>query len=343
MRCWLIFGLIHVSLVILPLPGLAAEVKPINLERLNTAGDEDDPHVSSNGLRLYYTARADGKYVILESVRKAKNESWRPGKPQADITTLGDSRSVFVTPDDKYPQRLYFATNAKGQNFDIFFLIKQGPRADFTTMTALHFSTPRDELHPWLTADGQSLYFSRKDKDGWHIYWGNRSSNFAKVRQIDLPVDFHHATLTPDSKTMYLQGPLANDRWGLFRSTWSANQWSKPEELDSLNNPKGRIGDLSPSLSRDGKLLFFASDRPGGKGGLDLWYVSTEEIQKEEPAPIKAARDEQEAARQLKLAKMLAEDGKLELAKKHYREIVEKYPKTKSAEEAQRLLEREKE
>jgi TolA-binding protein len=71
--------------------------------------------------------------------------------------------------------------------------------------------------------------------------------------------------------------------------------------------------------------------------------VSTEEIQKEEPAPIKAARDEQEAARQLKLAKMLAEDGKLELAKKHYREIVEKYPKTKSAEEAQRLLEREKE
>ncbi len=341
MRCWLMFWLIYVPLLILPFPALAAEVKPINLDQLNTAGDEDDPHVSSNGLRLYYTARADGKFVIMESVRKAKNESWRPGKPQADITTLGDSRSVFVTPDDKYPQRLFFATNARADNFDIFYLIKQGPQAEFTTLTSLSFSTKRDELHPWLSADGQSLYFSRKDQDGWHVYWARRSSNFAKVKPIDFPAGFHHPTLSPDGKTMYLQGPLPNDRWGLFRSTWSASQWSKPEALDLLNSPKAALGDLSPSLSRDGKLLFFASDRPGGKGGLDLWYVATDEIQKEEPPSSKAAKEEQDAARQLKLAKMLALDGKPELAKKHFREIVEKYPKTKSAEEAQRLLERE--
>ena len=340
MRWLFVFWLIPVALLIFPLPSApAAEPKPINLEKLNTAGDEDDPHISSNGLRLYYTAKSDGKFTIMESARKAKNEAWPPGKPQADITTLGDSRSVFVTPDGKYPQRLYFATNAKGQNFDIFFLIKQGPRADFTTMTALQFSTARDELHPWLSADGQILYFSRKDRDGWHIYWGSRTSNFAKVKQVDFPTDFHHPTLTPDGKTMYLQGPLANNRWGLFRSTWNNSQWSKPEPLEALNNPKGEVGDLSPCLSRDGKLLFFASDRPGGKGGLDLWYVPIEEIQKEEAPDIKAVNDEKEAARQLKLAKMLAEDGKLELAKKHYREIVQKFPKTKSAEEAQRLLE----
>jgi len=29
--------------------------------------------------------------------------------------------------------------------------------------------------------------------------------------------------------------------------------------------------DRTPALSRDGHYLFFASDRPGGLGGLDLW------------------------------------------------------------------------
>ena len=340
MRWFLVAWLAHVSLMILPgSPAQGAEANPINLERLNTPGDEDEPHLSSNGLRLYYTARADGKYAIMESVRKANTDSWPPGKQQADITTLGDCRSVFVTADDKYPQRLYFATNAKGENFDIFYLVKQSRQAEFTSMTALSFSTTKDELHPWLSADGQSLYFSRKDRDGWHVYLARRSSNFAKPKLLDFPPGFHHATLTPDGKTMYMQGPVAEDRWGIFRSTWSGKEWSKPEALDALNSSKGRRGDLSPSLSRDGKLLFFASDRPGGKGGLDLWYVSAKDLEKEEPAEVKADKEEQDAARQLKLAKMLALDGRLELAKKHYREIVEKHPKTKAAQEARQLLE----
>jgi hypothetical protein len=356
MRCFTLTWLVVVPLIIcLSLPAEAAEPKPVNLEQLNTDGDEDDPHLSSDGLRLYYTARAEGKWAILESVRKTKNGPWPPGKRHEDITTLGDCRSVFVTPDGKFPQRLFFATNAKGENFDLFYLTKQNAEADFTTMTALPLNTPKDELHPWLTADGQSLYFSRKNPDGWHIYVGKRSVNFARPKLIDLPAGFHHPTLTADGKTMFLQGPLPEDRWGLFRSTWNGQRWSKPEPLDWLNNPNGKRGDQSPSLSRDGNVLFFASDRPGGKGGLDLWYVAMPEPAKEEHATAakeeqvkatkeeqeKAAKQEQEAARQLKLAKTLARDGKAGLAKKRYQEIVEKYPKTKAAEEARRLLDME--
>jgi hypothetical protein len=74
---------------------------------------------------------------------------------------------------------------------------------------------------------------------------------------------------------MYLQGPLENKRWGLFTSTRTTKGWSKPEPLDAVNDPEGKTGDRSPNLSRDGRLLYFVSDRPGGKGGLDVWAIQT--------------------------------------------------------------------
>ena len=74
---------------------------------------------------------------------------------------------------------------------------------------------------------------------------------------------------------MYLQGPLDKGRWGLFVSAKMGKGWSKPEALEKLNHVEGKSGDGSPNLTRDGKILYFASDRPGGKGGLDLWGIQT--------------------------------------------------------------------
>jgi len=41
---------------------------------------------------------------------------------------------------------------------------------------------------------------------------------WGEAKEAGLPVGYHHATLSPDGKTMYLQGPLEKDRWGLFVS-----------------------------------------------------------------------------------------------------------------------------
>jgi Tol biopolymer transport system component len=149
----------------------------------------------------------------------------------------------------------------------------------------MNVNTEADELHPWLTADGKSLYFSRKTPDGWRVFLTTRTAStgpggWQEPEQVDLPLHFHHATLTPDGKAMYLQGPLEKDRWGLFLSTKSGKAWSKPEDLAGLNHPDGKTGDRSPNLTRDGKLLYFASDRPGGKGGLDLWGIPTAMLKK---------------------------------------------------------------
>ena len=266
----------------------AAEVKVTSLA-VNTAADEDDPHVSSNGLTLFYTATKK-KADIMVSRRRDRTAAWPAGKPIDDyISTEADDRSTFATTDNRYPQFLYFATkkDKKNDNFDLFVAVRQGPKSVFSSPTPVQtVCTEEDELHPWLAVDGKSLYFSRKTKDGWRVLVATRKeatggAGFGEPTLLkDLPAGFHHATLTPDGKTMYLQGPLDKERWGLFKSVRGSGGWGKPQPLDQLNNPDGPTGDRSPGLSRDGAYLYFASDRPGGKGGLDLYVVKVEDLKK---------------------------------------------------------------
>lgn len=50
---------------------------------------------------------------------------------------------------------------------------------------------------------------------------------------------------------------------------WDGKRWSPPEPLSVLNSA---AWDGQPALSPDAQWLVFASDRPGGLGGLDLYY-----------------------------------------------------------------------
>jgi hypothetical protein len=264
--------------------------KPVNLP-LNTKANEDDPHISSNGLVLYYTSNANGgKLDVMVSRRRSLTQNWSPGEILQDyIQTEGDDRSVFVTNESRFPQFLYYATkkDKDNRNYDLYVAVKHGPDKAFAAPAPLHtVDTEADELHPWLSADGKKLYFSRKTKKGWRVYVAARAQStgplgFGEPTLVsDLPVGFHHATLTPDGRTMFLQGPLEDDRWGLFTSTSNGKSWTKPEPLDLLNNKDGLTGDRSPCLSRDGSRLYFASDRPGGKGGLDIWTIPTADLKK---------------------------------------------------------------
>lgn len=285
-----------IILLVMPLARTPAQqedkksIKIINLEKLNTADDEDDPHVSSSGLTLLYCTNAGKKIDLCITRRADLGRPWTVGKPVGDyVQTEADDRSAFLTKDGVYPQFLYYATkrDKKAKNFDIFVAVKQDRMAAFSAPTPLNtISTQADELHPWLTADGKELYFSRKTSDGWHVLVATRkeatgAAGFGEPKVVaELPAGFHHATLTPNKLTLYLQGPLDKKRWGLFRSTHQAKGWTTPEPIDELNDPDGKTGDRSPCLSRDGVWLYFASDRPGGKGGLDLYMVRTSELKK---------------------------------------------------------------
>jgi Tol biopolymer transport system component len=266
--------------------------KLVNLD-CNTAADEDDPHVSSSGAYLYYAGNAAKKFDLMVS-KRATTGKWAAGKPVGSyIQTKADEHGCFLTPDGAFPQYLFVVTNKdendkKGDNFDIYVTYREGATKDFAPPEAVNVvDTAEDEKDPWLTRDGKTLYFTRKTKkDGHRVFTATRKSakgaqGFEEPAPVaELPPGFHHATLTPDGKSMYLQGPLDKGRWGLFVSAKGDKTWGTPEALDLLNDASGPTGDQSPCLSRDGVTLYFASDRDGGKGGLDLYSVPVADLKK---------------------------------------------------------------
>lgn len=260
-------------------------LKPINVPGVNTPADEDDPYVAFDHLKLYYASRPKNHWEIRVATRGAIDQRWSKGRAVMQTEGKADFRSPFLTAEGRFPQTLYCATNRdvekddeRGDNFDIYQFFKQSARAEFATPAPVHaVCTAADETHPWLTADGNRLYFSRKDTDGWRLYVSKRGKGepFGKPEPAGLPAGFHHATLGSDGRVMYLQGPLPKGRWGLFRSRWTDRRWADPVALETLNSPDAPVGDVSPCLTRDGRFLYFASDRPdaGAKGGFDLWEI----------------------------------------------------------------------
>jgi hypothetical protein len=262
-------------------PGLEGgdAIKITNLDKLNTDADEEDPCPTPDGNGLLYVTNANGSHDIYLSKRAAGAVPFPPGKPF--LAQKGaEERAPFMHKD-----RYYFATNEvrdplfeKMKNFD---LMKQtGTQAPLFVEGDIN--SPADELYPWVTPAGKEFYFSRKTEDGWKLFRANGPvpGPIGKAAEVGFPAGFHRATVAGNGLTMYLQGPLEKDRIGIFRSkrTKVGEAWSKPEPVAVLNHAESKKGDMQPAMNADATRLYFVSDRPGGKGGLDVWTVLTAQL-----------------------------------------------------------------
>jgi outer membrane protein OmpA-like peptidoglycan-associated protein len=73
------------------------------------------------------------------------------------------------------------------------------------------------------------------------------------------------------------------NKLGIFSASLVDGQWTKIREL-RINNEWYNV--TTPWLSPDGKKLFFASDKPGGFGGFDLYYCLWKGDRLEDPVNL---------------------------------------------------------
>ncbi|MEL6812807.1 MAG: OmpA family protein, partial [Bacteroidota bacterium] len=132
------------------------------------------------------------------------------------------------------------------------------------------------KTHNWNNLPYLDLYMADMDEEGI-------LSNPQKL-EGEINSDYHESTpaFTKDGRTVYftrnnfLQGKVgaAKDRTiklKLYKATKGAgNTWVNVTELP-FNNDEYSVS--HPTLSKDEKRLYFASDMPGTFGRSDLWYV----------------------------------------------------------------------
>ncbi len=98
-----------------------------------------------------------------------------------------------------------------------------------------------------------------------------------RINTINTLAAEHEASFTQDGHTMYFRcddPSLGGTGFDICVSRLLGNfedgRWTSPERLPEPINTK--FGDQEPKISRNGKRLFFQSDRPGGFGGADVYY-----------------------------------------------------------------------
>ena len=162
-------------------------------------------------------------------------------------------------------------------------------------------NTVDDEYLPALTADYRMLVFTRRfprksttlpgqplEEDFYYSHYDTMELNWGPAHRMPEPLNSNGnegaQTISHDGRVVIFTAcgrskePTGCD---IYMSVRQGGRWGKPRSLGAPVN--SRYWESFPSLSIDGYTLYFASNRPGGYGGTDIWCCTLEEGRWSEP------------------------------------------------------------
>jgi len=269
---------------------------------VNTAGQEQGPTISKDGLSLYFQSERPGGYGgfdIYVSQRPSVDASW--GMPQnlgSNINTASDEQAPALSLEG---HRLYFHSNRPGGfgGADLYVSRRHNKRDDFGWQPAQNLgsgvNTAAQEQQPRVFEDDATgvitLYFT-SDRPGGvgllDIYASMLQSDetfgsAALVLELSSPSNDRGPTIRRDGLEIVFPsnrpGGLGfDDLWASTRPSTS-DPWSVPVNLGPAVNSAS--SDAQPEFSFDGTDLYFNSGRPGF-GLFDLWVTTRTKLKVDE-------------------------------------------------------------
>jgi OmpA-OmpF porin, OOP family len=141
------------------------------------------------------------------------------------------------------------------------------------------------QYFPVLTADQQELIFTRRmgfsdqfDEDlvvSAKDAQGRWTAPQSISKNINTGFNEGTCTISADGRKLIFTSCTGRDGYGscdLFESRKVGTEWSEPRNLGQ--NVNTAEWESQPSLSADGRTLYFVSDRRGGLGRRDIWITT---------------------------------------------------------------------
>ena len=152
-------------------------------------------------------------------------------------------------------------------------------------------NTTDSEYFPALTADGETLIFTRQvngNEDFWTSQFKNNTWNSATPLSTKINTTKYNEgaqTISPDGKYLFFTGcnrPDGLGRCDIYVSHREGKDWGEPYNVGKPVNSE--YWESQPAISPDGRTLYFISNRPGGSGGYDIWKSTITDDAKWGPA-----------------------------------------------------------
>lgn len=221
---------------------------------------EYGPTIQADGKTIIFSANPNGKrYSLFQSTQT--DGFWSSPVELSTINSKGDSLDLVGGPSISFDgSMLYYFRSVwdsvgpgnKRTNEEIFYSLRQKDTWSDPIRLGPPINTPDYEGFPSISADGSTLYFVRQNKEG------------------------------PRDRDLRKEGDFCTC---IYSSVKDINgNWSKPTKLPW---PINQDCEKAPRIMADGRTLIFSSNRPGGKGGFDMYQTKLNDLNEwTQPIPL---------------------------------------------------------
>jgi outer membrane protein OmpA-like peptidoglycan-associated protein/predicted negative regulator of RcsB-dependent stress response len=263
---------------------------PINLgDSVNTKESEYWPTISTDNQTLIITRQEFKRNSNMGPIfkedfyitHKDKNGEWELAKNVgAPINTSGNEGALALSPDGQF---VFFVACNRDDGVgdcDLYIAKRKGDLWNKPINLRRPVNSTTWDSSPTFSSDGKTLYFSRavggrssKNMDIYRTVFNGKTWGAAEpVLELNTDKEELAPFIHPDGETMYFssnghQGMGGHD---LFYSRIQPNgKWSTPKNMGYPINTGG--DERGMIVNAEGELAYIASERVGGKGGMDIY------------------------------------------------------------------------
>ena len=228
-------------------------------------------NISADWYNYSHLLYMNEKFDEAENIRKIYANS--SNEKRAEIFKSNTAHKQLLDNISKV-DLINLSINTKNSDFGAYAVKNDSTNSYFTLFTSANISSLREIKKSKFVKPDQPTYDIFKTQLNYPSL--EVSSSESLSGELSNEYQEGPAIISKDKKTVYFtrSNSIDADDESLFLSLYSvaSGMFDKEDSIIpySVNNDHYSV--MHPTISNDGKKIFFSSDMPGGFGGLDLYY-----------------------------------------------------------------------